>query len=114
MKLSFKQYLIEKLSDEELAKKLEVSVDDVQSLTPEELSTILKWVGEHDFTPDSEYDAKELAMGIEVEHEHTKNNIIAKLICKDHLAEPGAEHYYTDLKKMEKKEKEKIEKKDNN
>ena len=99
MKLSFKQYLIEKLSDEELAKKLEVSVDDVQSLTPEELSTILKWVGEHDFTPDSEFDSKELAMGIEVEHEHSKNDIIAKLICKDHLSE--LPDYYTRLKKME-------------
>lgn len=103
MKPTFKQYLIEKLSDEELAKKLEVSIDDVQSLTDDELSTILKWVGEHDFTPDSEYDSKELAMGIEVEHEHTKNNIIAKLIARDHLSE--IPNYYTLLKKMEKQGK---------
>lgn len=99
MKLSFKQYLTEKMSDEELAKKLEVSIDDIRSLDSSELSTILKWIGEHDFTPDSEYDAKELAMGIEVEHEHSKNDIIAKLIAKDHLSE--LPDYYSRLKKME-------------
>ena len=45
-------------------------------------------------------DKKELAMGIKVEMEHTKNKAIAKRISLDHLAEFG--DYYTRLLKMEK------------
>ena len=98
-KRSFKQFILEKLSDEELAKKLEVPLDDVKSLSREELDIILKLVGNHDFIPDSKFDAKELAMGIKVEHEHAKSDIIAKLIAKDHLTE--LPDYYSRLEKME-------------
>ena len=45
-------------------------------------------------------DKKELALGIKVEMEHTKNKTIAKRIALDHLAEFG--DYYTRLLKMEK------------
>lgn len=44
-------------------------------------------------------DKKELAMGIEVEMEHTGNKAIAKRISLDHLAE--LPDYYSRLKKME-------------
>ena len=97
--MRFKQYLIEHMSQEELSKKLEVPLSAVQELKPEELDTILKWVGNHDFVPDSKFDPKELAMGIKVEKEHTKNEIIAKLIAKDHLKEFS--DYYSRLQKME-------------
>ena len=44
-------------------------------------------------------DAKELAMGMKVEMEHTNNKTLAKRISLDHLAE--IPDYYTRLKKME-------------
>ena len=56
-------------------------------------------VGKHKGAPDEKYDSKELAMGIDVEKEHTDNPAIAKEIAKDHLAE--IPDYYTRLKKME-------------
>ena len=88
------------MSQEELSKKLEVPLSAVQELKPEELDTILKWVGNHDFIPDSTFDPKELAMGIKVEKEHTKNEIVATLIAKDHLKEYPL--YYSKLERMEK------------
>jgi len=57
-------------------------------------------VGKNWFIPDSEFDEKELTMGIEVELEHTNNPFIAKCIAKDHLAE--CPNYYTRLSKLEK------------
>ncbi len=55
--------------------------------------------GKHKDVPDDKFDPKELAMGIDVEKEHTDNPAIAKEIAKDHLAE--IPDYYTRLKKME-------------
>lgn len=49
--------------------------------------------------PDSDFDPKQLAMGVKVELEHTKNKALAKEIAKDHLAE--IPDYYTKLIKME-------------
>jgi len=46
-----------------------------------------------------EADAKELKMGIAVEHEHTPNSEVAERIAIDHLSE--IPDYYTRLKKME-------------
>jgi len=43
-------------------------------------------------------DQKELKMGIAHELEHTKDKEKAKEIALDHLAEPGNEKYYSDLK----------------
>lgn len=48
---------------------------------------------------EKDVDAKELAMGIEVEYEHTTDTETAKRIAMDHLAE--LKDYYTRLKKME-------------
>lgn len=50
--------------------------------------------------PDSDFDPKQLAMGVKVEQEHTQNKALAKEIAKDHLAE--IPDYYTKLIKMEK------------
>lgn len=53
--------------------------------------------------PDDKYNPKELAMGIEVELEHTDSIEAAKEIAKDHLEEYP--DYYTRLAKMEKSAK---------
>ena len=56
-------------------------------------------VGKHVNIPDEEFDPTQLAMGIEVEYEHTDDPDLAKEIAKDHLAE--CKDYYTRLKEME-------------
>jgi hypothetical protein len=43
----------------------------------------------------------QLRMGKKVEQEHTSNKALAREIAMDHLVED--KHYYTKLKKMEKK-----------
>ena len=48
---------------------------------------------------EEDVDAKELEMGIAVEHEHTTNEDIARRISLDHLSEIS--DYYTRLAKME-------------
>jgi len=40
-----------------------------------------------DGRPDSDFDPKQLAKGIEIEVEHTKDKDLAKEIAKDHLTE---------------------------
>ena len=57
-------------------------------------------VGKHDKTPDSKFDAEELALGIKTEKEHTGDARTAKSIAKDHLSE--VPDYYSKLKKVEK------------
>ena len=54
-------------------------------------------IGKHNNMPDSAFDPKELAMGVEDELEHTDNREIAKKIAKDHLAGEDPK-YYTKLK----------------
>lgn len=61
------------------------------------LSEIL---GKHNKMPDSAFDPKELAMGIQAEMEHTNDRQTAENIAKDHLYE--LPDYYSRLKKMEK------------
>lgn len=53
--------------------------------------------------PDEYFDAEELAMGIEIEKEHTNDEIEAKNIAKNHLLEIS--DYYSRLKNMEDKSK---------
>jgi hypothetical protein len=48
---------------------------------------------------DTDFDSKELDMGVEVELEHTNDRELSKDISKDHLEE--FPNYYTELKKME-------------
>lgn len=54
---------------------------------------------ELDQRPDDDYDPEQLAMGIEIEFEHTQDPEIAKTIAKDHLDEMP--DYYTRLAIME-------------
>lgn len=82
-----------------VAKKLGLTPLQLKTISNEELENILQDVGEHDFAPDSTFDPDELKRGIEVEYEHTKSILVAKLIAKDHLAE--IPDYYTRLDKME-------------
>lgn len=58
----------------------------------------------HAEIPDKEFDAKQLAMGIKVEHEHSDDKEIAKGIAKAHLHE--IPDYYTRLADMEEEAKE--------
>jgi hypothetical protein len=91
----------------ELAKKLGVSVKELSKYSDEELLTLLRDIGFHDFTPKGKFNKKELAKGIKVEREHTKSDLVAGLIARDHLSEPGCEKYYSELEKMETKLKNK-------
>lgn len=50
---------------------------------------------------EQDVDPKQLEMGIKVEMEHTNDKEEAKKIALQHLAEDP--HYYTKLKKLEKK-----------
>jgi len=65
----------------------------------------LKEQGKHNDTPDSKFDANELAKGIAIEKEHTDDEELAKNIAKDHLTE--IPDYYTRLARMEKEGKKK-------
>lgn len=55
--------------------------------------------GKSEGKPDSDFDPKQIEMGIKVEMEHTDDKDLAKEIAKDHLTE--FPDYYTRLKKME-------------
>ena len=83
----------------ELAKKLNVQVADLAQYSDEELLTLLKNLGYNDFSDSSKFDKNEIAKGIKVEREHTKSNLVARLIALDHLSE--LPDYYTRLEKME-------------
>jgi len=63
------------------------------------LSSLLKGVGKSNDMSDDEFDADQLAKGIDVEMEHTEDELIAKMIAKDHLAE--IPDYYDRLGQME-------------
>lgn len=99
MKQTFKQFYTESEKIQKLAKLLNVTGKELDDLGEDAVKTILANVGEHDFSPDSEFDPAQLKMGIDIEKEHTTSNLIAKLIAKDHLKEDP--RYYTKLKKME-------------
>lgn len=67
-----------------------------------EINQVLKG-GYADGQPVEKYDREQLAMGIEVEMEHTNDPRIATEIAMDHLEEIG--DYYTRLSKMEEEAK---------
>ncbi len=102
MNITFKQYLTEtkNINHTKLAKKLGIPISELLGMTDKEIGYLLKDVGYHDFSPDSEFNANELKRGIAVEKEHTKSLMVAKLIAKDHLKE--IPDYYKRLDKMEK------------
>lgn len=63
-------------------------------------SAMINGTGKHNSVPDSNFDKKQLELGVKIELEHTNNQYIAKMIAKDHLME--LPDYYTKLKQMEK------------
>ena len=75
------------------------SIEDLYKLSDDELKTIIKMIGKHDFADLSKINKAELEKGIQVEFEHTDNRITARLIALDHLFE--IENYYSRLEKME-------------
>lgn len=99
MRQTFKQFVSESEKIEKLAKLLNVTGKELDEIGEDQVQTILANIGEHDFVPDSDFDPSQLKLGIETEKEHTKSELIAKLIAKDHLKEDPK--YYTKLKKME-------------
>jgi hypothetical protein len=83
----------------ELSKMLHVSENELKKYSDEELLTILKNIGVHDFSSTRNVNKTELAKGVKVEKEHTKSELIARLIALDHLNE--LPDYYSRLEKME-------------
>ena len=59
-------------------------------------------IGKHDDVPDDQFDADELAKGIQIEMEHTDDEVLAKSIAKDHLSEKNSSKYYSYLILLEK------------
>jgi len=97
------QFFMENPSPEDdafhaFAQSLGMEPDDLETKVYGILSSLLsggKSQGNEDFGPDEE----QLAMGIEVEKEHTDNEFLARKIALDHLA--SFPTYYTALKEME-------------
>lgn len=84
----------------QLAKHLGIKPKELNKMSEDEIEFILRDIGNFDFKPDSHFSASELRKGIKVEQEHTKSELVAKLIAKDHLSEIS--DYYSRLEKMEK------------
>ena len=63
------------------------------------ITEVMDLVLDKPIADEKDVDPKELAMGIEVEYEHTSNREAAKKIALAHLKE--FHDYYTRLKKME-------------
>lgn len=82
----------------DLADQLGLEPSELEGKIYGVLSTYLQ-TGRHQDSPDEDFDAEQIKMGIEVEKEHTDSPALAKEIAKDHLAE--IPDYYTRLKKME-------------
>jgi len=82
----------------------EVDLDNLEDLAKDPLSEINTADDQYEFdevvepADENKVDPKELAMGIKVEMEHTKNKDKAKEIALQHLAEDP--HYYSKLKKL--------------
>ena len=82
-----------------LAERLQMSPHDLEEQIYGILRGLLK--GGKSGGEKNPVDEKELAMGIQVETEHTQDKDIAEKISRDHLAEDPK--YYTKLKEMESK-----------
>jgi len=91
-------------SDDEvhaLAQKLGIDKHEFESQIYATLGNILQNIGKHRDADPGSYSEEELAMGVQIEKEHTDLDWVAREIAKDHLAEDSA--YYTHLKEMESK-----------
>ena len=100
-----------KLKNEEAFLDLEEAQSDEKEPTPPEGNSQGQELpredmvegGKADNADESEFDPKQLEMGIEIEMEHTNDPKMAKEIAMDHLKENA--EYYTHLKDMEAKMK---------
>lgn len=82
-----------------LATKLQLDPSELETIVYSILSDIIS--GGKSQGLDNPVDPKELAMGIKVEAEHTKDEAIREKIARDHLAEDPK--YYSKLQVMESK-----------
>jgi predicted metal-dependent hydrolase len=101
--VSFIQQKQGKITPDDLkmfAMKSKQNEDKVMEAAFELLGALLKGVGKHKDSPDTDFDQAELEKGVQVEKEHTNNEYVAKIIAKDHLKE--IPDYYARLTKMEK------------
>jgi len=83
----------------EFAEQNNVDPHQLEEVIYDLLTSLMFDVGKHLEIPDEAFDAAQLAVGIEVELEHTDDEFVAKQIAKDHLAE--IPDYYTRLLIME-------------
>ncbi len=88
-----------------LSQKLGYSEKDVEETIYSLLTSFLNKGRYNESKKEIKFDAKELAMGIKVELEHTNDKDLAERIAKDHLTEiPGTgnnDGYYSLLERME-------------
>ena len=83
----------------DFADELDVETDELEAIAYSLLTDFWANGRYQEKGQDMEFDEDELAMGIEIEHEHTSSDTVAERIAKDHLTE--IPDYYTRLKKME-------------
>lgn len=69
----------------QLAHKLHLNPEDLNSFKDEEILDILKNLGFNDFSKLKNIDKSELEKGIKHELEHSKSKLVAQLIALDHL-----------------------------
>lgn len=81
----------------EFANEKKIDEHEFEGMIYKILSSLIHLRGSD--APDSDFDDKELKMGIKVEQEHHEHDMIAKNIAKAHLQE--IPDYYTRLAKME-------------
>jgi hypothetical protein len=82
------------------------SEQESDTALPPEVQDILKGRADEEGVTEQDVNPDELAMGIELEQEHTGDEAVAKKIAMDHLAE--IPDYYTRLKAMEQEAKEEL------
>ena len=83
----------------EFANKEEIDEHKFEEIIYKLFSNYVK-IGKNRDKKDSDFDSKELKLGIKIEMEHIDDESIAKEIAKDHLSE--LPDYYSKLVKMEK------------
>lgn len=93
---------ISKWRDTSPIKKMRIEEESKISVNPEGFKTFdMISGGLADNMSDNNFDSEQLAIGIQIELEHTDDIDLAKEIAKDHLIEH--KNYYKELVKMEKK-----------
>ena len=97
------------------AEKKSISVDEMEQAIYSLATLFVEFMFKDGFSNEKKLDLNsvdkdELAMGIKIEHEHTKNWLVSMKIAMDHLSEHVKSDYYTRLLKMEKQMNEELKK----